>query len=222
MLRRILRRAIRFAQKLSGGDSFLPQIAEVLIQEMSSAYPELKQRQDIVLTTLKDEQDRFMTTLGTGTQILNDELKKLKSANTSLVPGEIAFKLYDTYGFPADLTRLMAEEQGFTVDENIFDQQMEQAREKAKASWKGKGISTNEGHLIALAQTAQDANKATKFTGYDGTSGSGKAIFLSNGEQIVSQLKTGQHGLIVLDKTPSMPRAVAKSVITVLFLVKIF
>ncbi len=202
VLRRILRRAIRFAQKLSGGDSFLPQIAEVLIQEMSSAYPELKQRQDIVLTTLKDEQDRFMTTLGTGTQILNDELKKLKSANKSSVPGEIAFKLYDTYGFPADLTRLMAEEQGFTVDENIFDQQMEQAREKAKASWKGKGISTNEGHLIALAQTAQDANKATKFTGYDGTSGSGKAIFLSNGEQIVSQLKTGQHGLIVLDKTP--------------------
>ncbi len=202
VLRRILRRAIRFSQMLSGGTPFLPQISEVLIKEMSGVYPELKQRQDIILTTLKDEQERFMATLGTGTTILNQELGKLKSKNQKELPGEVVFKLYDTFGFPADLTRLMAEEQGFTVDEKKFDKEMEAAREKAKASWKGKGIGTDQAHLIQLAQEAHDAHKATTFSGYETTLDKGQILLLSDGTKTVSSLKQGQSGVVVLDRTP--------------------
>jgi alanyl-tRNA synthetase len=199
VLRRILRRAIRFSQMLSGGTPFLPQISEVLIQEMSKVFPELQQRRDIILSTLRDEQERFMTTLGTGTTILNQELAKLKSKNQKELPGEVVFKLYDTYGFPADLTRLMSEEQGFTVDETKFDSEMEAAREKAKASWKGKSIASDQAHLIQLTQEAQ--KQPTKFTGYESTQDHGKILFLSNGTQKVSSLKAGESGIAILDRT---------------------
>jgi alanyl-tRNA synthetase len=202
VLRRILRRAIRFSQMLSGGSPFLPQISEVLISQMSGIYPELKERRDIILNTLKDEQDRFMTTLGTGTTILNQELSKLRTQNKKEVSGDVVFKLYDTYGFPADLTRLMAEEQGFTIDEKKFESEMEAAREKAKASWKGKGIAGDQAHLIQLANEAQSAHRATQFTGYTTTLDQGKILYLSDGSQKVNSLKAGQSGLAILDRTP--------------------
>jgi alanyl-tRNA synthetase len=202
VLRRILRRAIRFSQMLSGGTPFLPQISEVLISEMSSFYPELKERKDIILNTLKDEQERFMATLGTGTSILNQELSKLRSKNQKELAGDVVFKLYDTYGFPADLTRLMAEEQGFTVDEKKFESEMEAAREKAKASWKGRGLQSDQAHLIQLANEASSSGKVTKFTGYDTTLDQSQVLVLSDGSQKVNSLKAGQSGIIVLDKTP--------------------
>ncbi len=203
VLRRILRRAIRFSQMLSGGTPFLPQISTVLISEMSSVYPELSERREIILQTLKDEQDRFMSTLGLGTGILNQELAKLKSSSQKELPGEVVFKLYDTYGFPADLTRLMAEEQGFTVDEGKFESEMEAAREKAKASWKGnKGMASDQAHLIQIANELSTAGKATFFTGYDSTVGEGQVILLSNGSSKVTTLKKGESGIVVLSQTP--------------------
>lgn len=201
VLRRILRRAIRFSQMLSGGNAFLPEIAEVLISHMSSVYPELKQRQSVILATLKDEQDRFMSTLGTGTQILNQELSKLKTKKQTEVPGEIVFKLYDTYGFPADLTRLMAEELGFTVDEKKFEAEMDAAREKAKASWKGKGLASDEAHLIQFSQKSLDTNKATKFLGYESTSVPAKVVALSNGSKTIDKLNANETGVVVLNQT---------------------
>lgn len=202
VLRRILRRAIRFSQKLSGGNPFLPEISEVFIQEMSAIYPELKTRSSIILSTLKDEQDRFMSTLLSGTSILNDELKKLKAKNQKKVPGEVVFKLYDTYGFPADLTRMMAEEQDFEVDEKEFDTQMEAARSKAKASWKSKGPTADENHLVTIAQKSSEKNKATKFIGYETTRSQGKILILSNGKELVTSLKAGEDGYLTLDQTP--------------------
>lgn len=201
VLRRILRRAIRFCQKVSDGQAFLPDIAKVLIAHMSDVYPELKQRESVILSTLKDEQDRFMATLGTGTDILNAELKTLKNKNSKEVPGEVVFKLYDTYGFPADLTRLMAEEQGFTVNEADFEKRMDAAKAKAKASWKGKGIGADEAHVVTLAQDASKKG-ATKFVGYDTVSSTGKVLFLSNGKQVVQSLKAGETGIVILDQTP--------------------
>lgn len=205
VLRRILRRAIRFSQLLSGGTPFLPDISQVLIGHMSNVYPELNQRKDVILSTLKDEQERFMATLGTGTSILNQELGKLKSKSQKEVPGEVVFKLYDTYGFPADLTRLMAEEQGFTVDEKKFDAEMDAAREKAKASWKGKGLASDEAHLIQLSQKSFEKNKGTRFTGYETTAGQGRILALSDGSKEVTTLKQGQTGILILDQTPFYP-----------------
>ncbi|PIS10372.1 MAG: alanine--tRNA ligase [Bdellovibrio sp. CG10_big_fil_rev_8_21_14_0_10_47_8] len=207
VLRRILRRAIRFSQMLADGTPFLPEICEVLIQEMSGVYPELKQRKDLIMATLKDEQDRFISTLTTGTSILNQELARLKSNHQKKVPGELVFKLYDTYGFPADLTSLMAEEQGFSVDAKSFDQQVDAAREKAKASWKGKSLSTNQTHLIQLAQEINDIHGATAFTFYasdpnDRIAANAKVLVLSDGEKEVSELKAGDTGILVVNRTP--------------------
>jgi alanyl-tRNA synthetase len=202
VLRRILRRSIRYFQKLSGGDSYLPQVAETLIAIMASQYPELQQRRDVVLATLKDEQDRFMQTLGTGTGILEDEIQRVMKSGGKTLSGEVVFKLYDTYGFPLDLTQLMAAEKGLSVDSKEFENKMEVAREKAKASWKGKGLSTDEAHLIALAQKALDSSGATEFVGYSSLDLSSKIVALSNGQAEVHSLSEGQSGLIITQKTP--------------------
>lgn len=201
VLRRILRRAIRFSQMLSNGQPFLPEIASVLIETMGGIYPELQQRKSVILSTLKDEQDRFMVTLGTGTSILSQELVKLKSKNLKTLPGDVVFKLYDTYGFPSDLTKLMSEEQGFAIDEKGFDQEMESARSIAKASWKGKGITADQAHLIQLAQEAQKTIKTTEFLGYQSVICDGKILLLSDGSQMQKSLKAGQTGILITDKT---------------------
>lgn len=202
VLRRIMRRAIRYGRKLSEDKSILPDMVGAMIQSMSGFYPELSARKDHVLSTVKDEEGRFLQTLDQGTQILNEELRKIKSKGGKVLPGEMVFKLYDTYGFPADLTRLIAEEQGMQADEGAFEKEMEQARTKAKASWKGKGIQADEAHLIQFSQKVFDQHKATKFTGYESMKDSSKILLLSNLKEVVSELKTGDHGFIALDKTP--------------------
>jgi len=202
VLRRILRRAVRFANLLSGGHAFLPEMSEVLISHMSQSYPELAQRKVHILSTLRDEQDRFMVTLGTGETLLSEELAKLKSKSKKEVPGELVFKLYDTYGFPADLTRILASEQGFSVDEKKFELEMEAARTKAKASWKGKGIAADEAHIVTLTQKIFEKHKATEFVGYQTTSEQGKVLALSDGSKEVDILRSGQAGLLITPQTP--------------------
>jgi alanyl-tRNA synthetase len=202
VLRRIMRRAIRYGRKLSETKSVFPDMVSAMIDNMSGFYPELKQRRDLILSTVKDEESRFLQTLDQGTQILNEELRKVKAKGLKQLPGEIVFKLYDTYGFPADLTRLMTEEQGLEADEAGFEKEMEAARTKAKASWKGKSVQADEAHLIQLSQKAFEQNKATKFTGYDLMSDSSKILMLSNGKVAVNELKAGENGFIILDKTP--------------------
>lgn len=203
VLRRIMRRAIRYGRKISSKESLMPLMMEALIDsEMGKFYPELRLRKSHILTTIKEEESRFLSTLDQGTHILNEELKKLKSKNQKDVPGEILFKLYDTYGFPVDLTRLMAQEQGFTVDEKNFEAHMQQARNISKSSWKGKGLAADEAHLISWSQDLNTRFGATKFTGYETTEGSSKVISLSNGTEKVTSLKSGAHGLLVTEKTP--------------------
>ena len=202
VLRRILRRAIRYGRKISEKHSFLPVLAQVLIDNMGQVYPELKARKDAILTTLKDEESRFLQTLDQGTQILEDEIKRLGSQNKKQISGEFLFKLYDTFGFPSDLTQLMAAEKGFTVDEAGFETHMNSAREKAKASWKGKAANSDEGHLIALAQKVLDQHKSTVFSGYDGTISEGEIVALSNGSAEAATLGHGQTGVVITKSTP--------------------
>lgn len=203
VLRRILRRAVHYGRKLSEKHSFLPDMAEVLIKEMSAAYPELKSRREHVLGVLKDEEQRFLQTLDTGTSILNDEVKKAKSKGMKALPGEVVFRLYDSFGFPADLTRVVANEQGLEVDEAAFDKEMETARARSKASWKGKAMASDEAHLVAIAQKTRDATKKdTAFTGYDGILSEGKLLTLSDGSKEVAELAKGATGVAILDKTP--------------------
>ena len=109
---------------------------------MSHFYPELKRQKQVILSNVNDEVARFLTTLDQGTEILEEALQKLGNRGHKIVDGTLVFKLYDTFGFPVDLTRLMAQEKGFTVDEASFEKNMQEARNKAKASWKGKALTT--------------------------------------------------------------------------------
>lgn len=202
VLRRILRRGLRYGRKLSESQSVLPDMVSSLIENMSDFYPELSQRKDIILSTVKEEEGRFLQTLDLGTQMLSEELKKIKSKGGKSLPGELVFKLYDTYGFPADLTRVIAEEQQITFDEAAFEKEMDQSRAKAKASWKGKGLQADEGHLIQMAQGIFNTSKNTQFSGYEGLKDSSKILALSNGKTAVKELKTGESGFVILDRTP--------------------
>ncbi|MEQ1722302.1 MAG: alanine--tRNA ligase [Pseudobdellovibrio sp.] len=200
VLRRIIRRAIRYGRKLSTQASFLVPMSEVLIEQMQDFYPELRLRKNLVLTTLKDEETRFLQTLDNGTLILQDEIKKAKSKNEKSLSGEIVFKLYDTYGFPVDLTALMAAEEGLQVDEASFEKHMLSAKQKAKASWKGKSLQADEKHIIELTQ--KFAKSPTSFVGYDKLNDSSSIIGLSDGAKEVTSLGAGQTGIVILKQTP--------------------
>ena len=199
VLRRIMRRAIRYGRKLSTEHSFLPVMSEVLINHMSDFYPELKVRQNHILSTIRDEESRFLQTLDNGTAIFQDEIKKLKQQKQKTIPGEAVFKLYDTYGFPVDLTALMAAEEGLQVDEASFETHMAAAKQKAKASWKGKAMQADEKHIVELAQKFSKA--PTEFVGYTELKASSPIVGLSNGTIEVSSLKEGETGLVILKKT---------------------
>jgi len=200
VLRRIIRRAVRYGRKLSTQHSLLPMMSETLIQHMSDAYPELKVRKDFILSTLKDEESRFLQTLDNGSAILQDEINKIKKQNQKFVTGETAFKLYDTYGFPLDLTALIAAEQNLQVDEAGFEKVMTASKEKAKSTWKGKGLQTDEKHLIEFTQ--KHADKKTKFVGYNHLESSTQLVGLSDGSHEVTSLKAGQSGFCILTETP--------------------
>lgn len=201
VLRRIMRRAIRYGHKLDEKHSFLPAMCEALIDSMGDAYPELKARRQHILSTVKDEEARFMSTLEQGSHILNDEIARAKAKGLTSLSGEVVFKLYDTFGFPVDLTSLIAAENQITVDESEFEKVMDAARTKAKASWKGKGMQADAAHTIQFAEAAKKSGP-TRFTGYETTSGQGKILALSNGSASVQSLKAGETGFLVLPETP--------------------
>lgn len=201
VLRRIMRRAIRYGRKLSTDKSFLPGMAEALIESMGAIYPELKERRDHILNTIRDEEDRFSATLDNGTGLLMEELKKAKAKGVKELSGEVVFKMYDTYGFPADLTRVIANENGIEVNEEAFEKEMENNRARSKASWKGKALDADEQHLIKFSKDYAATGKTTKFTGYDDFAGGGNITALSNGREVVKELKNGQTGVMILDAT---------------------
>ncbi len=200
VLRRIIRRAVRYGRKLSTQHSLLPLMSETLIHHMQDAYPELKIRKDFILSTLKEEESRFLQTLDNGSAILQDEITKVKKQNKKIISGETAFKLYDTYGFPLDLTALIAAEQSLNVDETEFEKVMLASKEKAKSTWKGKGLQTDEKHLLEFTQ--KHKAEITKFVGYENLEISSKVVGLSDGTNEVNVLKTGQSGFCILAETP--------------------
>ncbi|MFC5697421.1 alanine--tRNA ligase [Pseudomonas sp. GCM10022186] len=189
VLRRIIRRACRHGNKLGAKGSFFHKIVAALVAEMGEAFPELKQQQAHIERVLKTEEEQFAKTLEQGLKILEQDLVGLKG---KMIPGETLFKLYDTYGFPVDLTGDIARERGLTIDEAGFEREMEGQRERARAS-SAFGMDYN-----ALVKVDAD----TDFTGYVCTSGEGKVIALFKDGQAVEQLGEGEEGVLVLDRTP--------------------
>ncbi|MCP4648072.1 MAG: alanine--tRNA ligase, partial [bacterium] len=139
VLRRIIRRATRHGKKLNLNEPFLYQSCEEVVQVMKEAYPELIDSQPYIAKVVQAEEERFLETLDSGLQILNDRISHLKKQGTNQIPGELAFELYDTYGFPLDVTAAVTDEAGLTVDEAGFHSAMEVQKERARKAWKGSG-----------------------------------------------------------------------------------
>ncbi len=200
VLRRIMRRGIRYGRQLSEEKSLLPSVVQSVMQKMGGFYGELNQQKTLIERTVADEEKRFLTTLDQGTNLLTQELNGLKSGGT--LSGDMAFKLYDTFGFPLDLTRIMAHEQGFKIDESGFEKRLEQAKEKARASWKGKAMTGDQAHVVQLTQMLHKKFGDTAFTGYETTEeGGAKVTALSSGQAEVQELKSDQTGMVMTDKT---------------------
>ncbi|MBX9766379.1 MAG: alanine--tRNA ligase, partial [Bdellovibrionales bacterium] len=194
VLRRIMRRGIRFGRKLSTDKPLLSPLVSRVIDVMGSVYGELTQNRNYILPTVQNEEERFFQTLDQGTEILSAALAKIEAKGQKLLDGEILFKLYDTFGFPVDLTRLMAAERGFQVDEKSFEDRMQKAREQSQASWKGAGMKADQAHLIQFVQGLP----VTKFLGYEGHEFSSSVLKISDGTKIVPSLKQDQTGLLIL------------------------
>ncbi|VVN91044.1 alanine--tRNA ligase [Pseudomonas fluorescens] len=189
VLRRIIRRACRHGNKLGAKGSFFYQIVAALVAEMGEAFPELKSQQAHIERVLKAEEEQFAKTLEQGLKILEQDLADLKG---DVVPGDVVFKLYDTYGFPMDLTGDIARERSLTIDEAGFEREMEAQRVRARSA-SSFGMDYN-----SLVKVDVD----TEFTGYTAHSGSAKIVAIYKDGQSVDVLSEGQEGVIVLDQTP--------------------
>jgi alanyl-tRNA synthetase len=198
VLRRIMRRAMRHAKMLGANDPVLYKASVFVLESMAAAYPDMVARKDFVAKVVKNEEERFIQTLDNGLRILNDEVASLKKSQSTMIPGETLFKLYDTYGFPIDLTADIVEKDGLGIDEAGFEVCMEQQRQKAREHWKGSGeeaIST-----VYREMTEQGLN--VTFTGYQNLSGASRvSAILKDGEQ-VSQAGPGEQVEIITTETP--------------------
>ncbi|MDZ4677764.1 MAG: alanine--tRNA ligase [Oligoflexia bacterium] len=195
VLRRIMRRGIRYGRKLTDQSLIVPTVKEV-INLMSDTYPELRMREKIIISTIQTEEERFITTLDQGTLLLNDVLSDLKNKKIKTVGGDVVFKLYDTYGFPLDLTTVMAQEAGFDIDVIDFEKRMDQQRTQAKASWKGGSTDMIQSLLVPAAGKL----KPTEFSGYESNDDSSEVVALFSETAQVKELK-GSGSLVVI-KTP--------------------
>lgn len=196
VLRRIMRRGMRHAQLLGAKEPLLHKLVPVLIREMGQAYPELVRAEALIGETLKLEESRFRTTLARGLSILDDEARDLASGDK--LKGDVAFTLYDTYGFPLDLTQDALRARGVGVDIEGFDAAMQQQKAKARAAWAGTGEAATEKLWFPLRERVG----ATEFLGYDTESAEGVVTALVRDNAEVEVLKAGESGLVILNQTP--------------------
>jgi len=197
IFRRILRRAVRHGRLLGLDKPFLAEAADTVINLMSGHYVELDQRRDRIVEILSLEEKKFGLTLNAGLSLLNNMLEDLKRRGRTVLSGEDAFKLYDTHGFPLELTQEVAAEHGFTIDVSGFEQSMQQQQERSRAA----SAFTRGRDDEALAEVLKRVGP-TAFTGYEGVTGSGKVVGLVVDGEEVESISAPQEALVVLDSTP--------------------
>ncbi|MEJ8574285.1 alanine--tRNA ligase [Microbaculum marinum] len=196
VLRRIMRRAMRHAELLGVREPLLWRLVPVLTAEMGRAYPELTRAEALITDTLKLEEGRFRRTLARGLDLLNEATADMSSGAT--LPGDVAFRLYDTYGFPLDLTQDALKGRGIGVDTAGFDEAMARQKADARAAWAGSGEAATETVWFAL----RDRVGATEFLGYDTEVSEGVVTALIKDGREVSRLAAGDEGIVVLNQTP--------------------
>ena len=198
VLRRIIRRAARHGKMLGIQGNFLDKIAMVVINESKDGYPELEEKKDFILKVLTQEEEKFAKTIDQGLAILDEMEKKMQEKGQKVLSGDDAFKLYDTYGFPMDLTQEILEEKGFTIDEEGFQKAMDVQRETARKNRK----TTNYIGADATVYDEIDPAITSEFVGYDNLSVTSKVSVLTTETELVEALSEGEVGTIIVEKTP--------------------
>lgn len=196
VLRRIMRRAMRHAHLLGAKDPLVYKLVPTLLREMGQAYPELTRAEALITETLKLEETRFRKTLERGLHLLDDATQEMTAGDE--LSGDVAFKLYDTYGFPFDLTEDALKSRNIKVDKDGFDENMKRQREQARQAWSGSGDAATETVWFDI----RDTFGATEFLGYGTESAEGEIQALVKDGQSVKQLKTGDEAALVINQTP--------------------
>jgi alanyl-tRNA synthetase len=196
VLRRIMRRAMRHAHLLGAEEPLMHRLAPTLIDQMGTAYPELRRAQAVIVEALRQEEERFRRTLGRGMSLLEEATSGL--ANGGVLAGETAFKLYDTYGFPLDLTQDAVRAKGLTVDTAGFDEAMDRQRQMARDNWSGSGQQAQGSEWLAL----RDRLGPTDFTGYDCVETTGETLALVKDGALVASAGAGDTVEALFDRTP--------------------
>ncbi|WP_102263685.1 alanine--tRNA ligase [Mesobacillus jeotgali] len=196
VLRRLLRRAVRYAKKLNINRPFMYELVPVVGEIMHDFYPEVKEKTDFIQKVIKNEEDRFHETLNEGLAILSELIKKEKEKGSGMVQGEDVFRLYDTYGFPVELTEEYAEEEGLKVDHEGFEKEMELQRERARAARQDVGSMQVQGGILG------DIKESSEFVGYDNFETNSKIVALVKEGELVEEAKAGDEVHFILDTTP--------------------
>jgi len=195
VLRRIMRRGMRHAHTLGSKKPIFFKLFDVLLNEMSKSYPELNTGKDLIIETLKNEEEKFSSLLDRGMKILYQNLEKVKN---NILPGEIAFKLYDTYGFPLDLTADILKNKNIKIDNFAFDEAMQKSKELARASWKGSGDKSIEEKWFKVREQLNP----TEFLGYEFDKAEGVVLKISLGNKFVESVKEGDEVEVITNQTP--------------------
>ncbi len=197
ILRRLIRRAVRHGRTLGFRETFLYKVVPVVLHMMGEAYPETAQRKDYITQIIKLEEEKFQETMDKGLEILNQEIEMLMKSKTAILPGEVAFKLYDTFGFPIEITEEILNEFSMSTDKVKFKECMETQRETAKKAWKGMSVDEH-----AVPEDVIKNLPVTKFTGYTGFSEDGcKVLAIVKGGKKIASAHDGDEVSILLDKT---------------------
>ncbi|MEK6636300.1 MAG: alanine--tRNA ligase [Planctomycetota bacterium] len=196
--RRLLRRAIRDGAQLGVNDSFLYKLVPIVSDVMQEYYPDIKQRRENIARIVKSEEEKFHETLELGTRMLEELMEAMQKNKQKILQGQEAFKLYDTYGFPLDITESILNEKGFTVDKDGFEKELNKQRLQAKSASQMTGQVFDTGPLSKI----KDISKGTKFLGYEKCACEGKVIAIIQGDQLVDAAKAGSEVTVILDQTP--------------------
>ncbi len=195
VLRRIMRRGMRHAHTLGSKDPIFYKLFDVLLSEMNSSYPELGRGQDLIIETLKNEEEKFSSLLSRGMKILEENLEKVKN---NILPGTVAFKLYDTYGFPLDLTSDILRTKHIKVDIAAFEKEMKESKKLARANWKGSGDKIVEEKWFKI----RDELNPTEFLGYEFNKTEGIVLKILKDSDFVKEVKSGDEIEIITNQTP--------------------
>ena len=195
VLRRIMRRGMRHSHTLGSKEPIFYKLFDVLLNEMKNSYPELSQGKDLIIETLKNEEEKFSSLLERGIKILDENLGKVKN---KILPGDIAFKLYDTYGFPLDLTADILRTKNIKIDIKSFDTEMEKSKALARANWKGSGDKSLEEKWFKIREELNP----TEFLGYEFNKAEGVVLKISKGKEFIEEAKEGDDVELITNQTP--------------------